>query len=82
MVFMIQNQVVHSEEEKIFLRSLGDRLRSLRKAKGLTQEKLANACGLHRTYLCDVERGKRNVSVINLRRIAEELGVKVGELFE
>jgi transcriptional regulator with XRE-family HTH domain len=61
---------------------LGKRIRELRKAKGLSQEAFADQCGLDRTYVGGIERGERNVAVLNLARIAESLGVSISELFE
>lgn len=61
--------------------ALGQHLRALRKAKGYSQEGLANEMGLGRSYYGGVERGDRNVSAINLIRIATALNVEVGELF-
>ncbi len=59
----------------------GERVRELRKQKGLSQESLALACDLDRTYIGGVERGERNISLINIHKIAEALGVKAKELF-
>ena len=59
----------------------GARMRELRKARGLSQEALAFASGLDRSYLGAIERGKKNVSLINIWRIAQALGVGAGELF-
>jgi transcriptional regulator with XRE-family HTH domain len=58
----------------------GDRVRSHRKTLGLSQEGLALACGLDRTYIGGVERGERNVSLINIQRIAAALNIKPSEL--
>lgn len=58
----------------------GDRVRELRKAKGLSQEALALACDLDRTYIGGVERGERNISLINIHSIAQALAVPTGEL--
>ncbi len=59
----------------------GERVRELRKHKGLSQEALALACDLDRTYIGGVERGERNISLLNINAIAEALHVKVSELF-
>jgi transcriptional regulator with XRE-family HTH domain len=58
----------------------GRRLRLRRIAQGLSQEDLADAAGLHRTYVGSVERGERNIALINILRLAEALGVDAGEL--
>jgi transcriptional regulator with XRE-family HTH domain len=52
---------------------LGNRVRRLRLRKRLSQEDLADVCGLHRTYLGSVERGERNVSLTNIVRLARAL---------
>lgn len=52
-----------------------------REGLGLTQEDLAEAAGIHRTYLSDVERGTRNLSLINIERLAEALSMTLSELF-
>jgi transcriptional regulator with XRE-family HTH domain len=59
----------------------GDKLKKLRKQKGLSQERLASKCGLHRTYISDIERGSRNVSLKNIERIAKALKININELF-
>ncbi len=64
------------------LKRLGDNLRHIRQSKGLSQEKLAELTGLHRTYIGGVERGERNISLLNLVRIAEAFGVAVADLVE
>ena len=62
-------------------RRFGARMRALRKARKLSQEKVALRCGLDRSYLGGIERGESNVSLVNIHRIAEAIGVEVGELF-
>ena len=59
----------------------GERVRELRKRNGLSQESLALACDLDRTYIGGVERGERNISLINIYKIAEALRVGAKELF-
>ena len=70
-------------EEKMrpSLSRFGQRLRALRLAKGWSQETLALTCDLDRTYIGSIERGERNVSLINIQKIASALGVPVRELF-
>jgi len=60
----------------------GARVRSARKRKGLSQEKLALVCDLDRTYIGGVERGERNISLINIYRIAIALDVEAGRLLD
>ncbi len=60
----------------------GTQLRRLREAAGLTQEDLAERAGIHRTYLSDIERGGRNVSLINIERLAQALDQRLSELFQ
>ena len=62
------------------LLELGQQIRQLRAAKGLSQEAFANSCGLDRTYIGGIERGERNLSLKNLLRISNALGVTPSEL--
>jgi transcriptional regulator with XRE-family HTH domain len=61
-------------------RVLGERVRAQREALGLSQEALADRCGVHWTFLGQVERGRRNLSLRNLLKIAAGLGVDPAEL--
>ena len=61
---------------------IGKKIRALRDEKGFSQEVLAFKCKLHRTYISDVERGIRNVSIKNIEKIAKAIGVSVGELIK
>ena len=60
--------------------NLGRAIRKHRCAKGLTQEKLAELAGLHRSYIADVERGARNITVSTLVSVATALGTTISEL--
>lgn len=64
-----------------YLALLGSHLRSLRKNIGLSQEDVADKAGIHVTYLSGIERGFRNPTVLNLRRLANALGVSIRDLF-
>lgn len=64
------------------LKKTGLRIKTLRMERHLTQERLSNDIGMAQSYLAEVENGKRNVSLVNIARIAKGLGVQLGELFE
>ena len=59
----------------------GRRLRNLREQRGWTQVELAERLGLDRSYLADIERGNRNVSLVNLNLLAIEFGISLSRLF-
>ena len=59
----------------------GIAVRAIRQDKKISQEELGDLCGLHRTYISDIELGKRNVSLENIDKIAHALQVKKSELF-
>lgn len=64
------------------LKTLGFRIRTLRNARGLSQEKLAEAAGIHPTYISDIELGKTKANVCIFNELAQALGLKLSELFE
>lgn len=61
---------------------VGKKIKALRTTKGISQEALALKCKLHRTYISDIERGLRNVSIKNLEKIAEALNVGVENIIK
>ena len=61
--------------------TLGQRIRELRNNKGISQEKFALSIGMDRTYFASVEAGKRNISIVNIEKIAHGLDVSLSELF-
>lgn len=68
--------------EQKFLNSFGKRLATIRKAKGVTQERLADMVEVHRTYIGFIEQGKRNPSISNIYKISKALKVSLKDLFE
>jgi len=60
---------------------IGARLRELRTAKGLSQEKFSFECELDRTYIASIERGHRNVSIENIEKIAKAFNISVSDFF-
>lgn len=61
---------------------VGSRIRELRTAAGLSQEKLALAAGIDRTYIASVENGKRNISIVNLEKIVKALDCTFAVFFQ
>lgn len=64
------------------LKKTGLRIKTLRMERHLTQERLSNDIGMAQSYLAEVENGKRNVSLVNIARIAKGLDVQLSKLFE
>ena len=63
------------------LKEFGQRVRTLRESSNLSQEHLAELTGLDRTYISSIERGNRNIGLLNCARIANALNVDMTELF-
>ena len=59
----------------------GKAVRDARIKKGMSQERLADLSELHRTYISDIELGKRNVSIGNIEKIADALDMKISDIF-
>lgn len=62
------------------LKALGAAVRAARKARGMSQEALADAAGIDRSHMGKIERGERNVTLLNVARIASALGLRVSGL--
>jgi len=62
-------------------KSFGELLRTARKSRNLTQEELGDKAGLHFTYIGQIERGRRNPSLINIYRIQKALRIPISDIF-
>lgn len=60
----------------------GERIKQIRLSKGISQEKFALSIEMDRTYYASVENGKRNISIINIEKIANGLEISLDELFK
>lgn len=63
------------------IKVFGTNLRAYRKKLGLSQEKFAEQCGLHRTYISDIERFQRSISLENIQKISDALGIEAYKMF-
>lgn len=63
-------------------KSFGQKIQRLRKEQGLSQEKFALLINMDRTYYASVEAGRRNISIVNIKKIADGLGISLKKLFE
>jgi transcriptional regulator with XRE-family HTH domain len=64
------------------LKKFGDKVRDFRKQRNLSQEELADKAFLHRTYIGMIERAEKNITLINIEKIANALEVNIKELFD
>lgn len=78
---VVLSVLMDKQREVQLQKHFGERVRNLRKQKGLSQEALALTCNLDRTYIGGVERGERNISLLNIHKIATALSIPVKELF-
>lgn len=64
------------------LLAFGKAVRQARKARGLSQEDFADRCGIDRSYMGSVERGERNLALVNIEKIVQALGLAYSEFFK
>jgi len=70
-----------TSNSKNIQKKFGNRLRQIRQNMGLSQEELAHLCNLDRSYVGGVERGERNISLVNIHKIADALNISPTEFF-
>ncbi len=73
-------KIGYTKTEQAYLQVVGQKIREARQNLGLSQEKFALVCKLDRTYISDVERGERNISLLNLWKIAKALKINIPTL--
>jgi transcriptional regulator with XRE-family HTH domain len=69
-------------KKRDILIKFGDKIRELRKEKGLSQEQLSFKAGLHRTYIGMIERGEKNITLVNIEKIANALDASINDLLK
>jgi transcriptional regulator with XRE-family HTH domain len=65
---------------KLILEKFGQKVREERLKQSLSQEELAAKTGVHRTYIGMIERGEKNITLLNIEKIAKALGLSISEL--
>ncbi|MEM2991552.1 MAG: helix-turn-helix transcriptional regulator [Halobacteria archaeon] len=69
-------------DKDVIIKKFRPKLRKERLARGLSQEALAYKAGLHRTYIGMVERGEKNITLMNIKKICEALNLKLSSFFK
>ena len=69
------------DSKQNILIKFGERVREIRKGKSLSQEELAYKAGLHRTYIGMIERAEKNITLINIEKIANALEINIQQFF-
>ena len=75
-------QLVFYMSKKKVLQLFGEKVRELRKERGLSQEELSYKSDLHRTYIGMIERAEKNITLANIEKIAKALNVNLKDLFD
>lgn len=78
----LKQMASYTSEERAFLQQIGSKIKDIRSERGLSQEQLSFDADLDRTYIGSVERGERNISIINLNKIAKALNFQISEFFK
>jgi transcriptional regulator with XRE-family HTH domain len=77
---LVARKSIKLDADRGYLPELGSVIREVRSEVGLSQEALADAAGMDRSHMSQVERGKRNLSILSLNQIAKALGKRPSEL--
>lgn len=77
----MDHETAEGRTDRARLKAFGLRIKLLRIARGWSQEQLAEATGMHRTFIGQVERGQRGMNIIALWPVSQAFGIEIGELF-
>ena len=69
-------------DNNLIQKKFGFRVRILRKKAGFSQESFADKCGFHRTYMGCIERGEKNLTIVNIEKISLALNISISDLFQ
>lgn len=69
-------------DNNLIQKKFGSRVRILRKKAGFSQESFADKCGFHRTYMGCIERGEKNLTIVNIEKISLALNISISDLFQ
>jgi transcriptional regulator with XRE-family HTH domain len=75
-----QRRTERTSQDRAYLSKIADNIREVRKRRGISQEEFAHIADFSRSYYTEIETGKRNVSILNLIKIADRLGVDPADL--
>ena len=78
----MQTKICHTMSSKDILEVFGGNVQKRRKEKGVSQEKLAEMAGVHRTYIGMIERAEKNITLRNMEKLAKALAVEIKDLLE
>ncbi|HEY9757604.1 MAG TPA: helix-turn-helix transcriptional regulator [Oculatellaceae cyanobacterium] len=74
--------MMNKQDENLWLVAFGDTVSDLREAQSMTQQELADLSGVNRTYISDIERGRRNITLTTMKRLASALKIEAFELLK
>jgi len=79
-IVILQTKICHTMSSKNILEVFGSNVQKCRKEKQISQEKLAEFAGVHRTYIGMIERAEKNITLRNMEKIARALGIEIKDL--
>lgn len=80
-ISIFAQEIIDIMADRSVLIQFGERIRELRKQKGISQEELSHKAGLHRTYIGMIERAEKNITLLNIEKISNALNIRIIDLF-